>query len=78
MCVKMPRMRNIRAVHAPLNSQDTETQTFGCRLSDPDSCGKNCMLGICAFTAADNICHSPPNSWPKRFRELKAGHRVKG
>jgi hypothetical protein len=74
----MPEMSNSQAVHAPLNSQDTETQTFGCRLSNPDSCVKNSLPGVCAFIGANNICHSPPNSWPKRFRELRAGASGKG
>jgi len=71
-------MRNIPAVHAPLNSRDTETQTFGCRLSDPNSCARNSLPGVCAFTRADNVCHSPPNSWPRRFRELKVAASGKG
>lgn len=27
--------------NAPLNPQDTETQTYGCRQNNPDICGNN-------------------------------------
>ncbi len=29
--------------NAPLNDQDTETQTYGCRQNKPDICGNNGM-----------------------------------
>jgi hypothetical protein len=74
--IKMSEMRNIEAFRAPLNPQDTETQTFGCRLSNPDACAKNSIPGVCAFASADNICHSPPVSWSKRFQKLKVGAEV--
>ena len=59
------------AFHAPLNMKDTDKQTYGCRHTQPEICGKNCMPKICAFENADNICYSPPKSWPKQFRKLK-------
>ena len=64
-------MRNEKAFHAPLNPQDTEKQTCGCRHTNPDICAKNRMPKVCAFVRADNICLSPPVSWPKQFQKLK-------
>lgn len=50
---------------------DTEKQTFGCRMSNPDSCAKNSMPGICAFVREDGMCLHPPKSWKKRYEKLK-------
>jgi predicted nucleic acid binding AN1-type Zn finger protein len=57
---------------APLHPLDTETQTFGCRHSNPDFCGKNRLPKVCAFTRTDKICFAPPFSWPKQFKKLQA------
>ena len=35
--------------NAPLNLQDTEQQTYGCRANNPDICGNNGLPNICAF-----------------------------
>lgn len=35
--------------NAPLNEQDTETQTYGCRQNNPDICGNNGLSGILCF-----------------------------
>ena len=56
--------------HAPLNVEDSEKQTFGCRHSSPDICGKNSLSGICAFVRDDEICQIPPRSWSKQYRKL--------
>lgn len=56
---------------APLNEQDTELQTYGCRQNNPDICGYNGMIGVCAFVCEDKICKKPSRSWKKKFRELK-------
>ena len=56
--------------NAPLNDQDTETQTFGCRQNNPDICGYNGMPGICAFASADKCCKHPSKAWKKKFLEL--------
>ena len=42
--------------NAPLNSQDTEQQTYGCRANNPDICGNNGLPNICAFSSTDCIC----------------------
>ncbi len=55
----------------PLHSIDAEDMTFGCRQINPVNCSKNSLQNICAFVREDNICHAPPNSWRKRFKELK-------
>lgn len=45
--------------NAPLNEQDTETQTFGCRANNPDICANNELEGVCAFGTEDHICYKP-------------------
>ena len=62
--------------HAPLNSQDTEIQTLGCRLSNPENCGSNSMANFCAFVRQDELCLSPPRPWRTQYggllRELES------
>ena len=66
-------MRNDKAFHAPLHSQDTDKQTFGCRHTNPDICSKYHMPKVCAFARPDKLCLAPPTSWPKQFHKLKQG-----
>lgn len=35
--------------NTPLNPQDTELQTYGCRANNPHICGNNGLPDICAF-----------------------------
>lgn len=56
--------------NAPLNEQDSEIQTYGCRQNNPDICANNSILGICAFTSADCICKKPSRSWKKQYQKL--------
>jgi len=58
------------AFHHPLRPGDTETQTVGCRHTNPDICAKNQMPKVCAFARADGVCTAPPASWRKQFRRL--------
>lgn len=60
--------------HAPLNRKDSESQTVGCRHTNPDICRNNSLDGICAFVREDGMCVCPPKSWPKQFQKLKATH----
>lgn len=55
---------------APLNEQDSETQTYGCRQNNPNICANNSILGICAFTSDDCICKKPSRSWKKQYQKL--------
>ena len=55
----------------PLRDGDTETQTVGCRHTNPDICAKNGLHGKCAFANKDNICFTPPASWKKKYINLK-------
>jgi len=55
----------------PLNSLDTETQTYGCRANNPDICSKCYLPGVCAFSSDDNICRHPSAKWKKVYNELK-------
>lgn len=56
---------------APLNPQDTEDKTYGCRANNPDICA-NCYLdGICAFVTDDSICYKPSKAWKKQYEKLK-------
>lgn len=57
--------------NAPLNSQDTELQTYGCRQNNPDNCAYNSIPNVCAFTSTDCICKKPSRSWKKQFQKLK-------
>ncbi len=57
--------------NAPLNTADTETQTFGCRQNNPDICGNNGLPGVCAFASEDCICKKPSRAWKKQFNKLK-------
>jgi hypothetical protein len=62
--------RQAEAFHAPLHELDYEDRTFGCRHTNPDICAKHSMDRICAFVRDDNICQSPPVTWPKQFAKL--------
>ena len=57
--------------NAPLHHQETDEMTFGCRQTCPDNCAKNSTPDICAFVREDHMCLSPPNSWRRKFKELK-------
>ena len=57
--------------NAPLNIQDTEAQTYGCRQNNPDICSSNGMDGICAFASKDGICRKPSRAWKKQYQKLK-------
>ena len=56
---------------APLNEFDTEMQTYGCRVSNPDICANNGLDGVCAFVSKDCICRKPSRAWKKKYTELK-------
>ena len=58
--------------NAPLNEKDSETQTHGCRQNNPDICGFNGLVGVCAFVSNDGICRKPSRSWKKQYIKLKA------
>lgn len=60
--------------NAPLNSQDSETQTYGCRANNPSICGNNCLIGVCAFVTPDSICRKPSRAWKKQFQKLREGY----
>lgn len=64
-------MRNDKAFHEPIQPEDSEKQTFWCRHTNPDICARNRIPEKCAFTRNDNLCLSPPKSWPKQFHHLK-------
>ncbi len=57
--------------NAPLNPQDSETQTYGCRANNPNICGNCYIEGICAFACEDNICKKPSVAWKKQYKKLK-------
>lgn len=57
--------------NAPLNEQDTESQTYGCRQNNPEICGYNGLSGMCAFVTKDGICHKPSRAWKKQYQKLK-------
>ena len=57
--------------NAPLNEQDTELQTYGCRQNNPDICSSNSIPDVCAFASDDCICKKPSRSWKKQYQKLK-------
>jgi hypothetical protein len=63
---------NAEPFHAPLHPLDTETQTFGCRQTNPSVCRNNRVPKVCAFVRRDHICLSPPRCWKRQFAKLKA------
>jgi len=66
-------MNNLSLViekNAPLNSQDSPHQTYGCRCRTYQNCASNSMENVCAFVTADNICLKPPARWAKQYEEL--------
>ena len=62
-------MRIVR-FNAPLNKQDTESQTYGCRHTNPEICKKNGLMDICALVRKDGICKSPSTAWVKQYQLL--------
>ena len=56
--------------NVPLNKQDTEFQTYGCRHTNPEICKKNGLTSVCAFAREDGICKNPSKSWAKQYRAL--------
>ena len=67
------RVMNLSLViesNAPLNSQDSPCQTYGCRHRNPHNCANNSMENVCAFVTADNICLKPPTRWAKQYEKL--------
>ena len=55
---------------APLHSQDSPCQTYGCRYRNPNNCASNSMENVCAFVTVDNICLKPPTGWAKQYEKL--------
>jgi hypothetical protein len=55
----------------PLSAQDTESQTLGCRHSNPDICRNHSTPKKCAFVRDDGLCLLPPRSWKDIFHKLK-------
>lgn len=58
---------------APLQSDDSEVQTYGCRHSNPDICKNMYVSGICAFASEDKICKRPSSAWKKQYLKLSGG-----
>ena len=55
----------------PLNHLDSELQTLGCRIANPNNCKNNLTENKCAFVREDELCLMPLKSWKKLFAELK-------
>jgi len=55
----------------PLDINETELQTVGCRHSSPNICKNNRTEKKCAFVRTDNICLLPPRDWKKMYHKLK-------
>ena len=59
--------------NSPLNRGDSEIQTVGCRHTNPDICGSNSVLSVCAFVRDDGICTKPSAAWKKQYKKLMEG-----
>lgn len=59
------------AFNAPLQKEDTESQTYGCRANNPDICGNNGIPDVCAFVSSDNVCKKPSKAWKKQYHKLR-------
>ena len=59
--------------NSPLNIQDTESITYGCRANNPEICRFYMLDGICAFVCDDQLCRHPSRSWMKQYKKLKGG-----
>lgn len=59
--------------NAPLNAQDTEIQTYGCRANNADICANNSIVNVCAFTSEDCICKKPSRAWKEQYHKLAGG-----
>ncbi len=57
---------------APLNKEDTEFQTYGCRQNNPNICSNNSIPGLCAFASEDCICRKPSRAWKKQYLKLES------
>jgi len=69
-------MDNIKVpFNSPLNPQDSESQTYGCRANNPDICANNGLCDICAFIREDSICKKPSRAWKKKYNELKESNK---
>lgn len=62
------------AFHDPLHPLDSESQTHGCRATNPTACAKHSAPSVCAFVRKDNICLSPPTTWKKQYQKLFLQH----
>lgn len=68
----MNNKNNIRInFSAPLNPEDSEFQTYGCRATNPDNCLNVDIKGVCAFACEDCICRKPSRAWKRQFHKLK-------
>ena len=56
--------------NAPLSKLDMETQTFGCRHTNPEICANNSLPNICAFASSDEICKRPSRKWKTQYALL--------
>ena len=67
----MNKREIVISFNTPLNPQDTESQTYGCRANNSDICANNGLPNICAFSSEDCICKKPSRAWKKQFNKLK-------
>jgi hypothetical protein len=56
--------------NSPLHELDSESQTYGCRATNPDICANAYLDEVCAFVREDNICVKPSRQWKKQYMKL--------
>jgi len=68
--MKSNKKKSKQNENTSLHPLDKDVQTYGCRHSNPDICGKHSLEGICAYVNDNNICYAPPASWKKQYKKL--------
>ncbi len=54
-----------------LRKEDSETQTYGCRVNNPDICRYYMLDSVCAYARENHICLQPSRAWKRMYMKLK-------
>lgn len=57
--------------NVPLNTLDTEQQTYGWRVNNPNICVNNGLVNVCTFALRDGICSKLSRVGKKQFAKLR-------
>ena len=65
-------------LHDPLNPEDSEVQTLGCRHTNPDACKRNGLAGISDLPALDGPFIHPKAAQRPKLLFVTASSRFRG